>query len=190
MLPHSESAPSQWVERFVPLITSGLALDLACGMGRHSRLMAAHGMQVLAVDRDATALQSLASDAIRTRCLDLEVEDLSNARDLLQPDRFAGIVVTNYLHRPLLPLLFESLIDGGVLIYETFAEGNGAFGKPSSPNFLLKHGELLEAVKQSACRLHVVAFEDGFQNTPRPAMVQRLCAIRVGALPSPQAMVL
>ena len=190
MSSHSDSAPSPWVERFVPLIPAGLALDLACGTGRHSRWMAARGMQVLAVDRDANALQALASDAIRTQRLDLELDELVDARDLLQANRFAGIVVTNYLHRPLLPLLFQSLIDGGVLIYETFAEGNAVFGKPSNAAFLLRHGELIEAVQQSSCRLHVLAFEDGFQSGPRPAMVQRLCAIRANAALLPQAMVL
>ena len=188
--PAIDSVPSPWVARFAPLISTGLVLDLACGSGRHSRFLAARGLQVLAVDRDAAALQSLSGESIGTQCIDLEAEGSADVRALLQPTRYAGIVVTNYLHRPLLPILFDSLIDGGVLIYETFAEGNGAFGKPSNPAFLLNPGELLDAVRLASCRVRVIAFEDGFQTMPRSAMVQRLCAMRADTAPLPQAIVL
>ena len=87
--------------------------------------------------------------------------------------RFEGVVVTNYLHRPLLPRLVDSLAPGGVLIYETFARGNERFGRPSNPAFLLAPGELLEAVRG---RLQIVAYEHGVVARPKPAVVQRLCA--------------
>ena len=86
----------------------------------------------------------------------------------------AGVVVANYLHRALFPLLIDALSPGGVLIYETFALGNARFGRPSNPEFLLKPGELLEAVRG---RLHVHAYEDLVIDTPRPARVQRICAV-------------
>ncbi len=80
----------------------------------------------------------------------------------------------HYLHRPLFPRLVEALADGGVLVVETFAHGNERFGKPSNPDFLLAPGELLER-----CRgLSIVAFEDGLVDVPRPASVQRVCAVR------------
>jgi SAM-dependent methyltransferase len=88
--------------------------------------------------------------------------------------RYAGIVVTNYLHRPLMAQLAASLRPDGILIYETFAIGNEAFGKPSNPAFLLAPGELLDIAR--AAGLRVLAFEDGCIGTPKPAMVQRLCA--------------
>ena len=167
--------PSAWVQRFATRIASGRVLDLACGSGRHARLLAAAGYPVLAVDRNADALAALDGTGIDTACIDLESGD--GAAGLLLPGSFAGIVVTNYLHRPLLPLLFASLIDGGVLIYETFAHGNAAFGKPSSPAFLLQPGELLAAAL--AAQVHVLAFEDGYTALPTPAMRQRLCAIKL-----------
>jgi SAM-dependent methyltransferase len=167
-------APSTWVQRFAARIPTGQVLDLACGGGLHARLPAAAGHAVLAVDRNADALASAAGDNIDTACVDLESGD--GATQLLLPSRFAGIVVTNYLHRPLLPLLFAGLADGGVLIYETFAHGNEAFGKPSSPAFLLQPGELLVAARES--QAHVLAFEDGYRALPSPAMLQRLCAIK------------
>jgi SAM-dependent methyltransferase len=146
-------------------------LDLACGSGRHARLFAAHGHQVVAVDRAAEALAAAAGPGIATLQADLEAE---GAAWPFAAARFAGIVVTNYLHRPLLADLVRSLAPGGVLIYETFALGNEAFGKPSNPAFLLAPGELLALAGQGGLR--VIAYEDGLVGVPRPALVQRLCA--------------
>lgn len=183
----TSAAPSAWVARFAPLIPTGQALDLACGRGRHTRLLAARDLQVVAVDRDATVLQTLSSDNVRTQCIDLEDGPQQAVEDLLKPACFAGIVVTNYLHRPLLPMLFDALAEGGVLIYETFAQGNAVFGKPSNPAFLLQPGELLDAAKQARCRLQIVAYEHGFQSIPQPAVVQRLCVIRCASNPPAEA---
>ena len=177
---NSPAAPSAWVRRFAPLLGSGgTVLDLACGGGRHTRLLAGMGVSVEAVDRDEEALGTLADlGNVTTRCADLEGGPWPfGGRD------FAGIVVTNYLWRPLLPLLLAALSPNGVLIYETFMLGHERFGKPSNPAFLLRPGELLEVVRS---RLSVVAFEQGDISVPRPSAVQRLCAIRgtVGLLPS------
>lgn len=170
--------PSAWVQRFAAVIPAGEVLDLACGSGRHSRLFAALGHSVLAVDRNAESLALAAGNGITTLQHDLEVADES-ARWPFAPGRFAGIVVTHYLFRPLLSFLADSLTPNGVLIYETFAEGNAQFGKPSNPDFLLAHGEL--SMLAQATKLHVLAYEDGYVETPKPAMVQRLCAIKRGA---------
>lgn len=163
--------PSPWVLRFAPTIPSGgPVLDLAAGGGRHSRLLAARGHPVLAVDRDAEALSGLAGIA----AVECETADLESV-PAWSPGarRFAGIVVTNYLWRPLLGTLPGWLRPDGVLIYETFALGNERFGRPSNPDFLLRPGELIEAL---APPLRVVAYEHGQISTPRPAMVQRICA--------------
>lgn len=164
---------SLWVKRFTPLIKAGgTVLDLACGRGRHSLLLAACGFRVEALDRDAAALAAIADRApgIVTRLADLE-GDAWPYRGRV----FDGIVVTNYLHRPLLPEIFDALAEDGVLIYETFMLGNERFGKPSNPAFLLRPGELLDLVRD---RLAVVAFEQGEVQAPRPAVMQRLCATR------------
>jgi len=65
-------------------------------------------------------------------------------------------VVTNYLHRPLLPAIANALAPEGILIYETFALGNERLGRPRNPDFLLRPGELLQAF----ARLTVIAFEE------------------------------
>ena len=168
------AAPSPWVRRFAPLMPAGEVLDLACGSGRHVRLLAGLGHTVLAVDRDPQALAACPVPGVVTEQLDLE-----NGAPWPYPGRkFAGVVVTNYLHRPLFKHLFEALAPGGVLVYETFAFGNGRFGKPSNPDFLLRPGELIEQARLSGSGLRIVAYEDGYVSEPRPAMVQRICVVR------------
>jgi SAM-dependent methyltransferase len=169
---HGTGDASPWVGRFARLAPAGQVLDLACGAGRHARLFAALGHPVIALDRDPAALAAAAGPGIDTMQADLEAPD---APWPFAPGRFAAIVVTNYLHRPLLPLLAASLAPGGVLIYETFALGNERFGKPSNPAFLLQPGELLQLAATAA--LQVIAFEDGVVMEPKPARVQRLCAV-------------
>ncbi|MES2017870.1 MAG: class I SAM-dependent methyltransferase [Pseudomonadota bacterium] len=169
------AAVSPWVARWAALVPAGEVLDLACGSGRHGRHFASLGHPVLALDRDSAALSAAVGQGVTTLQADLE--------DGVTPwpfadGRFAGIVVTNYLHRPLFGQLAASLAPDGVLIYETFAAGNAAFGKPSNPDFLLAPGELL--VLAAAHGLRVIAYEDGFSESPKPAMLQRLCACRDG----------
>jgi SAM-dependent methyltransferase len=165
-------APSPWVVRFAPLVPpSAPVLDLACGGGRHSRLFLERGHPVLAVDRDLSQLGGLAGHPqLESLACDLE----SGAPPAFLARRFGGIVVTNYLHRPLLGPLAAALAPGGALLYETFAMGNERFGKPSNPDFLLEEGELLRTF---ADRLRIVAYENLVAERPRPAAVQRLCAL-------------
>jgi SAM-dependent methyltransferase len=171
---HEQLAPSAWVCRFAPLIAPGGAvLDLACGHGRHARYLAGLGCRVEALDRDSAALAGLAGVAgVATRCIDLEASPWPYAAA-----RFDGIVVTNYLHRPLLPALLRTLRPGGILIYETFAVGNEKLGRPSNPEFLLRPDELLQWVNG---RLQVLAFEQGLVEKPVPAVIQRICAVDRG----------
>lgn len=152
------------------LPAAGTVLDVACGFGRHSRLLAGLGHAVEAVDRDPEALAGLSAvPGVTVRQADLEGGPWPYA-----DRRFAGIVVCNYLHRPLFPLLIAALAEGGVLIYETFMAGNERFGRPSNPEFLLRPDELLEVFGN---QLRVVAFEQGEVALPKPAVVQRLCAV-------------
>ena len=163
---------SPWVRHFALAIPKqGLVLDLACGAGRHSLLLASLGHAVLSVDQDISAIEPLKSDSIHTQKLDLEGSEWP-----LLNQQFSAIVVTNYLYRPFLDELPKMLTEGGVLIYETFADGNAEFGKPSNPNFLLKPGELLALAGRAGLR--VIAYEDIYLDQPKPAMVQRICAVK------------
>ncbi len=89
------------------------------------------------------------------------------------PASFDGVIVTNYLWRPILSDIVAAVAPHGVLIYETFRVGNERLGRPTDPAFLLRPGELLEAV---AGRLNVVAFEEALRTGPDRA-VQRICAV-------------
>ena len=171
--------PSSWVRRFSSLIPAGgRVLDLACGAGRHARYLAECGFPVLAVDRDEAALAALSDvPGVTTLRADLEGGVWPLASEV-----FAGIVVTNYLWRPLMPFLMASLDKGGVLIYETFMLGNERFGKPANPAFLLRKDELRFVVRG---HLDIVAFEQGVVETPRPMVIQRICATRLAELRLP-----
>ncbi len=163
---------SPWVRRFAAAIPAdGVVLDLACGAGRHSALLASLGYRILAVDQDISAIEPLKSDFIQAQKLDLEGSIWP-----LHGQQFSAIVATNYLYRPFLDELPKMLSEGGVLIYETFADGNAEFGKPSNPNFLLNSGELLALAQRSG--LTVIAYEDIYLDQPKPAMVQRICAVK------------
>jgi len=169
---HASLTPSPWIVRFAHLVAPGArVLDVACGNGRHARFFAARGARVIAVDRDAQAIAALAGvPDVEARVADLENEVWS-----FEGERFGAIVVANYLHRPLLPLMVDALADDGVLLYETFARGNEAFGRPSNPGFLLEPGELVDL---ALGRLAIVAFEQGFvAGAQRDAVVQRLAAV-------------
>ncbi len=172
-LQHSSLLPSAWVQRWSALVPAAArVLDVACGSGRHVRWFAGRGARVTALDRDGLALASLRT--LTDQAIEIVEADIENAPWPLAGRRFDAVVVTNYLWRPLLPILVASVADGGVLIYETFARGNETVGRPSKPVFLLEPGELLGAVPG----LRVVAFEDGFVADPVPRFVQRLAAVR------------
>jgi SAM-dependent methyltransferase len=144
-------------------------LDLACGGGRHARLLLALGHRVTAVDSDLSGLAGVDDPRLARVEADLEARPWP-----LGARRFAGIVVANYLHRPLFDPILGALAPGGVLIYETFARGNERFGRPRNPDFLLVPGELLALARRGDLR--VLAYEDLELGEPRPACVQRICA--------------
>lgn len=170
---HADLPASPWIQRWTPLLPPGATvLDLACGQGRHMRWFHARGHAVTGVDRDRQALDSL-QDLGERLCADLE-----NGPWPLPGRQFDAVVVTHYLWRPLWQRLLDSVAPGGLLLYETFAQGNEAFGRPSRPDFLLAPGELL----QVCAGWDIVAYEQGLLRQP-DRVVQRIAARRPGATP-------
>ena len=160
--------PSPWIMRWASLIKpGGTVLDVAAGHGRHARALAALGHKVTATDIDVTGLK----DAIG---IEVIAADLETGVWPCAPGRFDGIVVANYLHRAHFPHLVAGLADGGVLLFETFGQGNEKLGRPRNPDFLLAPGELPAAF----AALQVVAYEHGTEQHPRPAVRQRICAVK------------
>ena len=162
------AAPSAWVRRWSHLVPEGASvLDVACGSGRHVRWFAGRGHPVTALDRDALALQPLHGLA------EVVVADIEAGPWPLTARRFGVVLVTNYLWRALLPCLLDSVREGGLLIYETFAQGQQTLGRPANPDFLLQPGELLALPPGWL----VLGYEHGFE--PEPArFVQRLVAAK------------
>jgi SAM-dependent methyltransferase len=166
--------PSAWVERFGSDVPApGPVLDVACGGGRHTRWFASRGYDVVAVDRDLTAVQDLVV-APNVHLAESDLED--GAPFPFGPRAFGAVVVTNYLWRPILDAIVDAVADGGWLLYETFAVGNERFGRPTNPDFLLRPGELLELARRHD--LVVVADEAVEVQEPRAAVVQRIAARR------------
>jgi len=167
----AEHVPSAWLcAHACHIQPGGSILDVASGYGRNARWLAAQGYQLEAVDKDAMALQSMHGVAnINTRLADIEADAWPYVNR-----QFDAIVVCRYLYRPLLPLLVHSLAPGGVLIYETFMDGQQHYGRPQNPNFLLTSNELLRVYMAD---LTVVAFEQGLLQQSPPAMLQRICAV-------------
>jgi SAM-dependent methyltransferase len=171
---HGGGEPSPWVTRWAHLLPAGATvLDVACGSGRHVRWLATQGHRVTGVDRDEAAAAPLRALA------EVVVADIENGPWPFAGRRFDAVLVTNYLWRPLLPAIVDAVSAGGVLVYETFADGQQTVGRPSRPDFLLQPGELLAA----CAGLRVVAYEDGFLDAPA-RFVQRIVAVRQ---PPPQA---
>jgi SAM-dependent methyltransferase len=170
---HQASAgPSPWILRFAGQVPAGRRVaDIACGGGRHGRLFLAQGHPVLFVDRDVSGVADL------TGRPDAEIVEanLEQGGWPLTGWDFAGVAVTNYLWRPILPRIIDLVEPGGLLLYETFALGNEAFGRPRNPDFLLRPGELLEAVRG---RLDVLAYQQRVIGAPRPAVIQHIAARR------------
>ncbi|HYG32874.1 MAG TPA: methyltransferase domain-containing protein [Methylophilaceae bacterium] len=175
---HSETRPSDWLTRFAPMIRPyGTVLDVAAGSGRNSLWLAAQGWRVEAVDRDEAALALLQGiQGIHT-----QIADLENGPWPYPGQTFDGIVVCRYLHRPLFPVLADSLSPGGILIYETFMLGHEAYGRPKNPDFLLRPNELLEMFMPA---LTPVAFEQGLDEIHQ-SVVQRICLLNGPAIPIP-----
>ena len=169
--PAAPAAPSPWVQRWLAVLPAGgSVLDFAAGSGRHALEARRLGLRATAIDRDAAGLAGL-GEGIATRVADLEGGEWPFGRE-----RFDAVVVANYLFRARFALLAALVAPGGLLVYETFGQGNERYGKPSNPAFLLAPGELLQRCRSAG--LAVLAYEHGLLEQPRPAVVQRVCATR------------
>jgi SAM-dependent methyltransferase len=165
--------PSRWVERFSKTVPNGgTVLDLACGSGRHGRIFLDKGHKVVFVDIDTAALGDIAARP-NAQIIAADLETGENWP--LGARRFDAVIVTNYLWRPILGDIIAAVAPGGVLIYETFAVGNEAFGRPRNPDHLLASGELFEAVRG---HLKVLAYEQCLQELPRRRVIQHIAALR------------
>jgi SAM-dependent methyltransferase len=153
--------PAEFVRELLPLLPMGPALDLACGTGRHSLLLAGRHQPVTSVDFSDAALEILERRALAARITVRRVEragsganrspgiqlwcaDLERAR--LPECAFVLVVCVNYLQRSIFSALERALMPGGVLLYETYTVAQLEFGGgPRNREYLLESGELRRA---------------------------------------------
>jgi SAM-dependent methyltransferase len=180
-VPHATDPPSPFVVAQEPALRAaarhGFVLDLACGRGRHARLLASWGLRVVALDRDRAALAALAAEAHASR---LGIEPLRADAEAgcglpFRPASFAAIVVTRFLFRPLAPALPALLRPGGLLVYETFTTRQRELGQgPRNPAFLLEPGELPRLFPE----LDLLTAREQRREGPFPEWVASLAARR------------
>jgi tellurite methyltransferase len=157
----SAAEPASIVSEWLPLLPSGPALDIACGTGRHTLLLASQGMPVTAIDWSGSALDILEDRAHKARIrvsrgdsagltdspargIRLIQADLEEIR--LPPASFSLILCLQYLQRFLFMQMVSALRPGGVLLFETFTrEQLNYTGGPRNPDYLLEPGELRTA---------------------------------------------
>lgn len=171
---------STWIRRWTHLVPPGATvLDIACGSGRHLNWFTEQGHSVVGIDRDLKSAKH-SSPQCTLVCADIENGPWPFIGKY-GPQSFGAVIVTNYLWRPLMQTIIQSVAPGGVLLYETFTAGQETIGRPARPDFLLQTGELLRFCEQ----LHIVAYENGYLNNP-PRYVQRIAAVRPAPDTTPQ----
>ncbi|MBS0523883.1 MAG: class I SAM-dependent methyltransferase [Proteobacteria bacterium] len=172
MADDARGAPLPWIVQWAGLVASrSTVLDVAAGGGRHALFFAERGHKVVAVDRDTSRLPGHPN-------IEALTADLEDGSPWPLSRRFGAVVVTNYLHRPLMPALLDAIEPGGVLLYQTFMDGQQRFGRPTNPAHLLRDGELLELVRGA---FSVTAYEARLITDPAAgmSMVQRVAARRL-----------
>jgi tellurite methyltransferase len=153
--------PAGFVLELLPLLPVGPALDLACGTGRHSLLLASRQQAVTAVDFSTVALEILTQRADNLNCavthikrpaqignrwygIQLWQADLEEVS--LPSETFSLVICVNYLQRSLFSQIERTMVPGGMLLFETHTVAQLDFaGGPRNPNYLLELGELRTA---------------------------------------------
>jgi tellurite methyltransferase len=109
--------PSPLVTRFVAGLRPGIALDLACGPGRHALYLARLGWKVIAVDVSAVAIEKLTERACKDRLeIDARTQDLETQPLEIPVGTYDLILDCYYLQRDLFPKIRAGLRSGGLLI--------------------------------------------------------------------------
>lgn len=161
------TAPSPILKNYWTLASCGNALDIACGNGRNSIFLAAKGFAVDAVDISSVATNHLAGKdpKINVICADLDTWDIPQ-------DRYELIANVRFLDRRLFPLIQDGLRTGGVLIFESFMDGE-------KDKYCLKQNELLRAFQS----LRIVYYEEKKADlSEKFDQTASLVAIKTGAV--------
>jgi len=164
------NAPIRLVTDYIKLATGKQALDIACGMGRHSKYLASMGFNVDALDVSSVAITSL-QGLEHINAIEVDFDTYT-----LPKEKYDLIVCTYYLERRLFPQMIDALKPNGIILMETFLHDVINERQPSNPAFMLNEGEL-EAYFNGKCELlHILEWLDvdykGFK-TMKTSMVAR-----------------
>ncbi|MBI4805259.1 MAG: class I SAM-dependent methyltransferase [Desulfovibrio sp.] len=161
----------RWSGALLQAAGLGPVLDVACGDGRNGLYLAGLGARVVLVDKSSLALESVAEaghpENVRFMRLDLETPE----PPVFEAQAFGAVMVFRYLHRPLIGGLRDCLIPGGMFVYETYLEGQEAYGKPRNPDHLLGRGELAAWFEG----WEVLEHYEGFLDDPPRVMGRIVC---------------
>jgi SAM-dependent methyltransferase len=127
------------------------ALDVACGGGRHSAVLAAAGFSTVALDASPAAVK-------RTAAVAGVAGVVADAGALpFRAESFDLIVMTCFLERTIVPKLAALLGPRGHLLIETFRLAQHELTGHPRREFCLTDGELESLCEASEVRLEVVA---------------------------------
>ena len=141
------------LEKYLPLLRKTNqqfpVLDLACGSGRNGSFLVNNNIPTTFADISDVALATVKSNFVNDKRKEhlakyWQVDFEQHPHQLLNREAYSGVLVFNYLHRPLMAQIKNAIIPEGFIFYETFTSKQSQYGRPSNPDFLLNSGELLE----------------------------------------------
>lgn len=144
-----EGVPNGRLLKLAPSFKGGKAIDIACGLGGNSLLLAELGFKVTAVDISDVAITCLSERAAR-RGLNVRslIADITDGSSLpFQSNTFDLALMTYFLDRTLFPIVKNIVKKNGYFFMETFYKTPDG-GRQSIPNkYKLESNELLEEFK-------------------------------------------
>lgn len=161
---------------FTPELKRYPVLDLACGDGHNGIVLSALGFRVIFVDRSKESLEQVRKRAetggIKAELMQIDLE--ASDRNPFHGQNFSAVLVFRYLHRPLIPFIRDTLVPGGLVLYETFTEDQAQFGRPRNPDHLLRPGELASWFRD----WEIIHLFEGITGDPPKAIAQLVCRKR------------
>jgi tellurite methyltransferase len=159
-----EREPSDFLAQNVELLPKGgRVLDVAMGAGRNTVYLAKSGFNVEGVDISQEAITSALKLAQKSGVvINAQVVDLEHGYQI-EKNAYDIVICFNYLHRLLIPQIKAAIKDSGLIVYETFITDHAQFGRPSNPDHLLRHNELLEMFGDFRC----LRYHEGVYSGPK-----------------------
>lgn len=151
--PQIPTEPIQLLQDYAELSPGKTALDIACGLGRHSKYLAEQGFEVDALDISSVAISQLQG------LPNITAKEVDFDSYILPKEKYDLIVCVYFLDRSLFDPMIDALKPNGIIIMETFLHDQSNERVPSNPAFLLNEGELEAAFDDRCELLHIKEYE-------------------------------